>query len=142
MKEGMLYFDWYLDDRKYSLEYAGIEDDLAVMETENYIIYLTVVGDAVIKKDNLKYKDYEDFPFDLRDLISKNGIKDVYGSYKVIETCYFNYCLSKKVADEEEFLCCFSTFTEIGSKEEEKERMEKLIDSYVKTNLNDDSVSL
>lgn len=44
MKENMLYFDWYVDDRVYSLEYAGIEDDLAVLETDNYILYLTIVG--------------------------------------------------------------------------------------------------
>ena len=77
MKENMLYFDWYVDDRVYSLEYAGIEDDLAVLETDNYILYLTIVGDTLIKKDNLKYKNYDDFPLDLKELISKNGIQEV-----------------------------------------------------------------
>ena len=133
MKENMLYFDWYVDDRVYSLEYAGIEDDLAVLETDNYILYLTIVGDTLIKKDNLKYKNYDDFPLDLKELISKNGIQEEYGSYKVIESCCFNYCISKKIGDEEEFLCCFNTFNQIGSQDEEKSKMNQIINSYIDT---------
>ncbi len=131
MKENILYFDWYVDDRIYSLQYAGIEDDLAVLETENYIIYLTIIGDTLIKKGSFKYKSHDDFPSELKELISKNGIKEEYGSYKVLEKCYFNYCISKKIGDEEEFLCCFNTFNQIGTEKEEKTKMSQLINDFI-----------
>lgn len=131
MTEQILYFDWYADDRIYSIEYAGTDDDLAVLETDNYIVYLTMIGDTIIKDKENKYKIYEEFPDELKEMISEKGIQDVYGKYTLVDNSYYNYCISKKIDNEEEFLCCLNTFNKLDSMEEEKEKMYNELIKYL-----------
>ncbi len=132
MSEQILYFDWYADEDKiYSIEYAGIDDDLAVLETDNYIVYLTMIGDTIFKDKEKKYKIYEEFPNELKEMISEKGIQDVYGSYTLVDKSYYYYCISKKIDDEEEFLCCFNTFNKLDSMDVEKEKMYNILINYL-----------
>lgn len=132
MSEQILYFDWYADDNKfYSIEYAGVDDDLAVLETDNYIVYLTMIGDTIIRNKDNKFKIYEEFPSDLKKMISQCGIQERYGNYTLLDNSFYNYCISKKVDDEEEFLCCLNTFSKLDSMELEKDKMYKVLLQYL-----------
>ena len=101
--EEIIYFDWYADEsRKHAVEYSGIQDDLAVLETENYIVYLTVIGDTNIRFEDTYLDDYKDFPDHLKVHIAKYGPDKIDSEFQIKELCRFNYCISKKIGDDEE----------------------------------------
>ncbi len=139
MKEGynmeeLIYFDWYADEsKKYAAEYSGIQDDLSVLETENYIVYLTVIGDTNIRFKDLHLNDYIDFPDSFKSHISKNGMENIDTEYQIKELCRFNYCISKKIGeDEEEFILCSKSFDVLSNEQTEKENMVKFLNDYLK----------
>lgn len=123
--EKVLYTDSCLSlDRKFALEYSGAEDDLLLLETEHHIVFLTLIDNTVIINGPVKYTKFDEFPDELKEAIRTHGIQDAYGKFRVLERCAFSYCISRKLEeDEEEFICCSPGFDEIGSEEEELEKM-------------------
>ena len=132
--EEIIYFDWYAEgSRKHAIEYSGIQDDLAVLETENYIVYLTVIGDTDIIVNGEHLNDYNEFPDSLKKDISEKGIENLAFDYQVKEVCRFNYCVSKKIGeDEEEFILCSKSFDILGDEQTEKHNMLQMLNDYLK----------
>lgn len=131
--ENILYKDSFLDEDKcHALEYSGVEEDLLVVETDQYIVFLTVVDNTLVTDGTMKYKKYEEFPEELKEAIRKNGKQDTYGKYKVLENCAFSYCINKKLPnDEEEFICCSDSFDQLVSTDEEIEKMMTFLQSQI-----------